>query len=124
MDPQLLLYLISGLGLLGGVGLAIKAVLERRAVAAKAQSDEATATVVLTAAARELIDPLRQELAKERAEHAAEIQAERKKIGELRRELDAAMESAQNLRRELGRAWDEVRQLREENAALKARLGA
>ena len=54
---SLALTIVVGLGLLGAIGKAIKAVLDRRGLTARAVSDEATATSVLTAAARELVDP-------------------------------------------------------------------
>ena len=81
----------------------------------------ADATAVVTAAARELVDPLRRELAAERRDHAAEIELERKKVKEVRRELEAAMREAKALRRELADARAENDRYRKRIADLEAR---
>lgn len=83
----------------------------------------ADATAVVTAAARELVDPLRRELANERAEHAAEIDVERKKVAGVRNELDQAMKEAQALRSELVAVRHEMDELRRENDAYHAKFG-
>ena len=124
---NLILYVVSGLGLLGGIGLAIKAVIERNSLNAKAGSDNASASAIVAEAARELIDPLRRELAQERAEHSEEIEDERKRVAHVRKELDAAINDVTALRAALRRALQEVemanakiRALEEENRLLKS----
>lgn len=106
------LPIVVGLGLLGGIGLGVKAFLERRGLRARAGSDDASAASIVAAAARELIDPLRLELAHERAEHAGEIEDERAKVAQVRRELDAAMVDVARLRVMLADALDTVSQYR------------
>lgn len=148
MDPTTLLALISSLGLLGGLGYAIKAVLDRRGLSAKARSDDASAASVVASAARELIDPLRAELAREREDHAVELERERIKhalqleeeqhrVEEVRHELDGALLDVQHLREEVTTALAEVARskaiiraqeqdlldIREENRQLRRRLG-
>lgn len=115
VNPSLALAIVVGLGLLGGIGLGIKALLDRkglqataRATNSKAEAETATAASILTAAARELIDPLRQELAQERAEHADEIDEEHKRVASLRRDTEAAQHDVRVLRAALRRALEEV----------------
>jgi septal ring factor EnvC (AmiA/AmiB activator) len=93
----------------------INAFAQRRKVGADTSKTGADATAVVTAAARELVDPLRKELANERAAHSAEVDMERKKVAEVRTELQAMTEEAKALRKELGavrreldRAWEQI----------------
>lgn len=90
--------------LLGGgtVGLIVKAVVDWRG----------TATGSLTAAARELVDPLRKELAAVRAEHAEERKHDQEEIKAVRAELAACKREAQELRGELAMARVEADDLR------------
>jgi predicted nucleic acid-binding Zn-ribbon protein len=104
-DPTILLALVSALGLLGGIGLGIKALVERNALNAtakasqsKAGNDDATAASIVAAAARELIDPLRRELATEREEGDVLAAAHRVKVLQLQEELDTANRDAAMLR--------------------------
>lgn len=85
IDGGILFNIVVALGLLGGLGAGVKAVLDRIALRAKANVDNASATEVVTRAARELIDPLRKELAAERAEHAEELAEQRKEKEALRK---------------------------------------
>lgn len=113
MDTQALVALVAVLA--GGAGAVIKALMDRQGVKSKAGMDDASATTALTSAARELIDPLRQELATERAEHDAEIIELRAKARLLNRDLDAIHDHVRQLRDDLSKAW-------KENAALRAEL--
>lgn len=125
-NPAFALSVIVALGLLGGIGLGAKAILERRVLASRAESDGASATAVITAAARELVDPLRKELAKERSEHLEELAGERAKYAILRAEimsdLELARDTAQRLRLELVELRQEVARAWELNEIHKARL--
>lgn len=107
--------LLTGGGLGAAVAAVIYALVQRRKVGADA-------TAVVTAAARELVDPLRKELALERAEHAAEIEIERKKVHEIRGMLDDAMGDVRELRKELTLTRLEMNDLRTENARYKRRI--
>jgi septal ring factor EnvC (AmiA/AmiB activator) len=108
MDASIIAAVATSLGL-GGVAVAVvNTVAQRRKVGADATS-------VVTAAARELVDPLRRELATERAEHTAEIEQGRVKVREIRDELDRALDEAKNLRMELAAvrvelddSWEQV----------------
>src|SRR5688572_9621234 len=111
----LLLAVLSALGLMGGIGLGIKAVLERKALNANAQAthakagnDDATAASIVAAAARELIDPLRKELATERAENAQDVERERSKVRILQEELDKATSDLSALRYAMCKVMEEV----------------
>jgi hypothetical protein len=123
MSEELVLGIIAGLGLLGGVGLGIKAIIERAVLKARAGVDDASATEVVTRAARELIDPLRKELATERAEHAEELAEQRREKQELREahrqqvedERKAAAEAARRaeaIQKQLAEVSEEVTHLR------------
>ena len=114
MSPaSTLLTIVVGLGLLGAIGAAIKAVLDRRGLTARAVSDEATATSVLTAAARELVDPLRKELALEREQHS-------KEIAELRRQAKAILSDLSECRDEARELCADLTKTRRENTRLRA----
>ena len=116
MSPaSTLLTIVVGLGLLGAIGAAIKAVLDRRGLTARAVSDEATATSVLTAAARELVDPLRKELALEREQHS-------KEIAELRRQAKAILSDLSECRDEARELHADLTKTRRENTRLRARV--
>lgn len=115
--PTILLSTLAGLGLLGGIGLGIKAFLERRTLSATAEAtrakggnDDATAASIVAAAARELIDPLRRELATERAENIEEVRRERQMVRLLQDELDKASQDVSTLRATLRRAMSEVQE--------------
>lgn len=116
MSPsQFALAVVVGLGLLGAIGAGIKAILDRRGLSAKADADEASATSVLTAAARELVDPLRKELALERTEHA-------KEIAELRRQVKAVLGDLAECRDEARQLREELTKARKENDRLRHRV--
>lgn len=102
---------------LGGGTLAsvVNAVLQRRKVGADA-------TAVVIAAARELVDPLRQELANERAEHSRELEVEQEKVIRFRKEMDAALVEAQQLRNELALARVEADELRRDREAYREKV--
>lgn len=116
---SLLFAILSGTALLSGIGLGVKAWYERRTLHAQAGNDEANATTVLVAAARELVDPLRKELAAERASHAQEIEEERIKVAHVRNELDRALVDLHHLRTELEAALTEITQVKAMNRALE-----
>lgn len=118
--------LLVATGLLSGIGYAIKALADRKATRAKANSDDASATSVVVAAARELVDPLRKELQQERESHSREIEEERRRVAHVREELDLAMDDVHRLRNELTLALAEVarskaiiRALEDENLRLR-----
>lgn len=103
--------------IIGGIcmvlGYIVKALAERRslnrnaaAAETNANAEAAGATAVVVAAARELVEPLRRELAQERADHAGEVEQERAKAVRLREDLDGALVDARRLRV----ALDEMRQ--------------
>lgn len=107
MTPETIAMLAAAL-LTGGAAVAIvNAIAQRRKVGADA-------TAVITAAARELVDPLRKELAQEREENAAEIASERAKVKLMKEEMDECVEEARLLRRELHDARVEAARLRTE----------
>ena len=125
MEPliPLILGVLTALGLLGGIGIGINAVIQRRSLGANA-------TAVVTAAARELVDPLRKELATERADHAKEIELERGRVRELHNEvealrldLSAAREETRALRKELSDAWSEISKYQRRIQELEERHG-
>lgn len=103
-------YIVSALGG-GGLGLAIKAILDWRAVRAKANLDDTSAAVSLTKAATELLNPLRTELA-----------ARERQVLALRDELDVCTQEAQALRNELAMARVEADALRREREQDRARI--
>lgn len=107
--------------LVTAVGTIAKALSDRRAVRAKATLDDSSATVAVTAAARELVDPLRKELAKVREEAAADLEAERKKVHELRDELEECTAEAARLRGELAMARVEADELRRDREQYRER---
>ncbi len=121
MEPATIVALIAAVGLPTVIGLAVKAFYERRMIAAQAESADATATAVVTAAARELVDPLRKELAEVRAEAKAGVIVERQKLKEVRAELQAATDEARELRVELSKMRAELDQLRQENDMYRRR---
>lgn len=115
--------LISALGLGAVLNSVVKAVSEKRKIGADATS-------VLTAAARELVEPLRQELKTERAEraqeheqHVRELKQEREQAAQLRAELDDALSDCRHLRDELHEARTEIEQLRAELSAARPEHG-
>lgn len=112
MTVQDIALLISALGLGAVLNSVVKAVTEKRKVGADTTS-------VLTAAARELVEPLRNELATERQEraeehrqHLAELQSERRQAEALKSELDRALDECRVLRRGLAAAHEELTRLR------------
>jgi len=66
LDPAVVAAVITSLGLGSAGSMAINSMMQRKKIGADA-------TVVVIAAARELVDPLRQELRNEREEHAREM---------------------------------------------------
>lgn len=107
--------LLTALGLGAVLQSVIAAVSQRRKVGADTMS-------VLTAAARELVEPLRKELAQERAEHSAELNMEQEKVREVRSELRAALDEVSELRDELAAARREAEQMRRERELDHARI--
>jgi protein tyrosine/serine phosphatase len=105
---------LAALGFGGAFVAVVNAVSQRRKVGADA-------TAVVTAAARELVDPLRRALADERAEHSREVEAERMKVAQVREELAAALVEAQNLRNELAMARVEADALRRDREEYRAK---
>lgn len=117
MKTEELAILLAALGFGGALVAVVNAIFQRRKVGADA-------TAVVTAAARELVDPLRKELANERAAHAAEVDLERRKVAEVRAELAAALEEARILRNELAMARVEADALRRERERDRAVIRA
>lgn len=100
----------------GGATVAIvQAISQRRKVGADA-------TAVVTAAARELVDPLRKELAQEREDNAKEVAAERAKVAEMRQEMENAIKEARVLRKELHDARLEADAMRLEREVFIKRI--
>jgi protein tyrosine/serine phosphatase len=114
MTAAELATILAALGFGGALVAVVNAVFQRRKVGADA-------TAVVTAAARELVDPLRRELANERAEHSREVAAERMKVAQVRDELAAALVEAQNLRNELAMARVEADALRRDREEYRAK---
>lgn len=115
MDLSLWAPVVAALFGGGAVSGIVSAILQRKKVGADA-------TVVITAAARELVDPLRKELALERQEHSAEVEAERVKVKQVRKELSEALEEARVLRNELAAARVDADALRREREKDHARI--
>lgn len=138
LTTQDVALLLSALGLGAVLNSIVKAVSDRRKLGADTTS-------ILTSAARELVEPLRKELATEREEratehrqhiedlayekevrrreheaHLRELAQEREQAAELRTELDGALGECRNLRDELSAARTEIDALRHEvNAAAR-----
>lgn len=117
MSPTELAGVITALGIGGGLTAIINAVMQRKKIGADATS-------VVIAAARELVDPLRKELAQERKEHSEEVAEERKQVTTLRTETASALAEAQQLRRELAACRQMADELREENFRFRSLLSA
>lgn len=122
MNTDLAIWVVGALGLIGGIGSAVKAILDRRSTRAKANLDDASATTMLTAAAREMLDPLRAQLVEVRAEHALERETDRREVVEVRTELAACKAEARELRNELAMARVEADALRRERETDRARI--
>lgn len=112
MTTQDVALLLSALGLGAILNSVVKALSDRRKLGADTTS-------ILTSAARELVEPLRKELAAERAErvaehqeHVQELAAERAQVTQLKRDLDVALDECRTLRRGLAAAHDELTRLR------------
>lgn len=132
MDEQLglvLIALLSG----GSVVALINAIAQRRRVGSEAAKNGADVTSVVIAAARELVDPLRQELAAERAEHekemtvlrkrhARDIAQEHEKVNRFRESMDEALREAHALRGELALARVEADELRRDREAYREKV--
>lgn len=114
MTPETIALVLTSLGLGGGIVEALRAISQRRKIGADA-------VAVISAAASELVEPLRRELANERREHALELEAERKKVAEVRDELGQALEEARELRGELAMARVEADELRRDRETYRAR---
>lgn len=121
MESATIVAVIAAIGLPTVIGLAVKAFYERRMIAAQAANSDASATAVVTAAARELVDPLRQELAEVRAEAREGVMAERKRLKEVQAELQQALNEARDLRVELSKMRVELDQLHQENDMYRRR---
>lgn len=112
MNTQDVALVLSALGGGAVIQSVVNALKDRRKLGADTTS-------ILTSAARELVEPLRKELATERAEradehrtHLAELEDERRKAESVRRELDRALEDCRLLRRELQQTKGELDRLR------------
>lgn len=113
-SQQVVLLVAAGIGGLTGLAALINAIFTRRKVGADA-------TVVIAAAARELVDPLRKELATERAEHAHELALAEQQVLVFRHELEQAITEARELRAQLAIARREADSLRTRIHYLEAR---
>lgn len=116
MSTELLVAVVGALSLT--LGYVIKAIAERRSLnvtaaanRTNAEAEATSATAVVIAAARELVDPLRKELALERQEHAAVVERERAKLAEVRSELQAALEETKRLRVDLASMRREMEEM-------------
>lgn len=105
--------IVAAVGLGGGGVAVINAYAQRRKVGADATS-------VFISAARELVDPLRKELATERAEHDVEMTAQVQRINSIRSELESASRDAHTLRMELNAARAEADRIRQDAARAAA----
>lgn len=115
MDGSLWAPVIAALfggGAITGIGSAI---LQRRKVGADA-------TAVITEAARELVDPLRKELATERSENAKEVEAQRMKVARLTKELEAVEATLRVIRAELVECRADLDVMRRERERDRARI--
>lgn len=125
MNAEQLTLLVTAI-LSGGIWQAAKALIERKSLSksldAKGNVDDANATATVIAAARELVDPLRKELAEERRSHGEEIEVERAMVAEVRAELASARAEARELRAELALARVEADNLRREREVDRARI--
>lgn len=122
MTTDLAIWIVGSLGLLGAIGSGWKAWLDRNSIRARANLDDTSATIALAAAARELLDPLRKELAAERVEHAADMDTERRKVAEVRAELEACTAHVRVLRGELSMARVEADELRRDREQYRAKV--
>lgn len=120
-----------------GLGAILKSVIDAVSQRRKVGADVVN---VLAAAAKELVEPLRQELAAERAAHKIELAEEReqhdreladeqRRVNSIRQQLDEALADVERLRRGLGETQQVVDELREQHEtdklvirALEARL--
>jgi chromosome segregation ATPase len=117
------IFKLLSAGSLGAVTVAsINAVFQRKKIGAQANKLGYDAAIAVTEAARELIAPLRSELANERTANAAEVDMERQKVSIVRRELALMMQETKDLRNELRLARAEADQLRQENADYKRQV--
>lgn len=129
------LPVVLALNLLGGIGLGIKALLERRAVKAQAHHDEASGAQMISAAARELVDPLRESLRRAREDFEAELAkciadrdaalAQTKALHDMEmrtqtREVEVLLGQTHEANNEVHALRAEVQALRQEIAALRA----
>lgn len=117
MSPTETAGAITALGIGGALTAIINAIVQRKKVGADATS-------VVIAAARELVDPLRKELAQERKEHADEIAVERSEVSTLRAETTEALAEAQALRAELAACRRMADELRDENFRFRSMLSS
>lgn len=129
MGADVFIQILISLGLLSGIGAAYKAWVDSRTLKAQtairnadADSTTATATALVIEAARELVDPLRKELAEVRKEARTGLEAERVKLAEVRVELTAATNEARELRIELAKLRNESATLRLENQTYRERI--
>ena len=106
--------LAASLGLGGIVVAVINGFVQRRKIGADA-------TVVVIAAARELVDPLRKELRSEREGRSEDMQRQAALVRTLREELEQAYDVAHRLREEVGRLQQEVVDLKENIGMLRGR---
>lgn len=95
---------VASLGIGGAVAAVINGLMQRRKIGADA-------TVVVIAAARELVDPLRKELQTERAERAVEERDYLAKIAFIRAELETCAREAKVVRAELAEVRRSIRHL-------------
>lgn len=127
LDPGIWAAIIGLSGL--ALGYIINALVQLWKLRKEAPTAEASATAVVVAAARELVDPLRAELAQERKDHAEGVAVERRKVAEVRLELDAVREELVEVRADLAKTREDFREMhnelsrvREENIAYRERI--
>lgn len=115
MNAETIALVLASLGIGAAIVEAIRAIAQRHKIGADA-------VAVVSAAARELVEPLRKELAQERLEHSAEIDVERRRVAEVRTELTAALDEAKHLRGELALARVEADELRRDREQYRAQV--
>lgn len=141
VTPEEIALVLSALGGGAVINSVVNALKDRKKVGADTVS-------VLTATARELVEPLRAELNAERAERAAdhqrhiadltaeraertqdharhieELRQERAAVAHVRTELDGALSEARGLRSELADARQQLAEAYDEITELRARFG-
>lgn len=94
LDPGVIAAVVASLGIGGALAAVVNGLMQRRKIGADA-------TVVVIAAARELVDPLRKELQTERTERAVEERLYLDRIAVVKGELEQCSREARQVHDEL-----------------------